>query len=157
SAEVVADPTALPVMLQRAHQELATRAREAAAAGELLDPARDLPRLVRRVERSVPAEALARAALELVESPPIHAPLFASYAEMTIGEPDHARAAVFVVRAAQLCDDAVFDGLDELLAAFDRAVLVLNLDEGARELSRTGELAASPEHEDPARLVAALE
>src|SRR6185503_695038 len=72
-------------------------------------------------------------------------------------EPDHARAGVFVVRASQLCDGAVFDGIEELLSTFERLVLVLNLDEAARELSPGGEAVPSPEREDPARLFAAFE
>src|SRR6185436_9009134 len=157
SGEVLNDATALPIVLQRAHHELAARARAAQAAGTLFDPARNLQRAVRRVERAGTAEALARAALELVECPPIHGPLFGGYAEMTIGEPDHARAGVFVVRASQLCDGAVFDGIEELLSTFERLVLVLNLDEAARELSPGGEAVPSPEREDPARLLAAFE
>jgi hypothetical protein len=157
SAEDFADSAALTLVLQRAHHELAARVRETLAVGEVFDPARQLQRAVRRIEREQPAELLERGALELVECPPIHAPLFPSYAEMTLGEPDHARAAVFVVRAAQLCDDAVFDGIEELLAAFERLILVVNLDERARELSRAGELASSPEREDPARLITAFE
>lgn len=155
--EAVPDPDALRLLLQRSHGELVTRVREVRAAGEAFDPARHHQGAVRRVERARPAGPLASGALELVECPPIHGPLFPSYAEMMIGEPDHARAAVFVVRAAQLCDDAVFDGIEELLAAFERLILVVNLDERGRELSRAGELAASPEREDPARLVAAFE
>ncbi len=157
SSEDLADPAALALVLQRAHHELAARVRATLAAGEAFDPARQLQHAVRRVEREHAAELLARGALELVECPPIHAPLFPSYAEMTLGEPDHARAGILVVRANQLCDDAVFDGIEELLAAFERLILVINLDERARELSRAGELAASPEREDPTRLIAAFE
>jgi hypothetical protein len=155
--EELGDLPALRLALQRAHHELAARVREVHCDGEVFDPARHLQRAVRRIERAQPAELLAQGALELVECPPIHAPLFPSHAEMLIGEPDHARAGVFVVRAAQLADDAVFDGIEELLAAFERLILVVNLDERARDLSRAGELAASPEREDPGRLIAAFE
>jgi hypothetical protein len=156
-AETLSEPSALALVLKRAHGELAVRAREVRAAGEAFDPARHLLTAVRRVERIQPAPPLAHGALELVECPPIHGPLFPSYSEMLIGEPDHARAGVFVLRAAQLADDAVFDGIEELLASFERLVLVVNLDERARELSRAGELAPSAEREDPGRLVAAFE
>ncbi len=157
SFETLADPGSLRVVLQRAQGELVASVRAARARGEAFDPARHLLSAVRRVQRALPAEPLARAALELVESPSVHAPLFPSYAEMLIGEPDHARAAVFVLRAAQLADEAAFDGIEELLGTFERVVLVLNLDERARELSRAGELVASLEREDPARLIAAFE
>lgn len=155
--EIVSDPGVLRLVLQRAHAELIASVRAARACGEAFDPARHLLSAVRRVECAQPAEPLAQAALELVECPPVHAPLFPSYAEMLIGEPEQARAAVFVVRAAQLADASAFDGIEELLAAFERLVLVLNLDGRGRELSRSGELIASAEREDPARLVAAFE
>lgn len=157
SLETLGDAGALPLVLQRAQVELVASVRAARARGEAFDPARHLQSAVRRVQRTLPAEALVRAALELVESPSLHGPLFPSYSEMRIGEPDHARAAVFVVRAAQLADEAAFDGIEELLEAFERPVLVVNLDERARELSRAGELVASFEREDPARLLAAFE
>jgi hypothetical protein len=153
----VGDVDALRLALQRAQLELVARVRAARARGEAFDPARHLLGAVRCVERAQPAPALERAALELVECPAVHGPLFPSYAEMLIGAPDQARAAVFVVRAAQLADESAFDGIEELLAAFERPLLVLNLDERGRELSRAGELVASLEREDPARLIAAFE
>lgn len=157
STRSLEDPGALRLVLQRAHAELVARVRAVRAGGEPFDAARHLPEALRRVERTLAAPQLASGALELVECPSIHGPLFPSYAETMIGEPDHARAGVFVVRAAQLADDAVFDGIEELLSAFDPLILVVNLDERGRELSAAGELAPSPEREDPARLIAAFE
>ena len=69
SLEALGDPGALRVVLQRAHAELVAGVRAARARGEAFDPARHLQSAVRRVERTLPAEPLARAALELVECP----------------------------------------------------------------------------------------
>jgi hypothetical protein len=157
SATSVVDPAGLALALRRAHLELAARARAVRAAGEVFDPPRHLPRALRRLERTLLAPALAQAALELIEFPSVHGPLFAGYEEMGLGEPERAAAAVFVVRAAQLADDTVFDGVEELLQRFQPLFLVLNVDARAKELGSEGELVASQEVRDPARLVAALE
>jgi len=157
STRAPADPAALRLALAHAHAELAVRVRAVRAAGEVFDPPRHLPQAPRRVERTLPAPALARAALELVECPPIHAPLLASYGETWLGEPERARAAVFVVRAAQLADDTVFDGIEELLERFQPLFLVLNVDARARELGPDGELVPAREASEPAALVSAFE
>ncbi|MSR61283.1 MAG: hypothetical protein EXS08_02385 [Planctomycetes bacterium] len=156
-SELVPDPSALALVLQRAHVELCAAVRAVQDRGEPFDAARHLPQALRRSERALCAPLLERSALELVECPPVHGALFPSYAAQLVGEPERARAAVFVVRAAQLCDAATFDGIEDLLAAFERLILVLNLDDRSRELSRAGELVAGPEREDPARLLAAFE
>ncbi|HEX6882079.1 MAG TPA: hypothetical protein VF530_01800 [Planctomycetota bacterium] len=157
SARAPADPAALRLVLDHAHAELAARVRAAHAAGEVFDPPRHLAPAPRRVERTLPSPALAGAALELVECPPVHAPLLASYGETWLGEPERARAAVFVVRAAQLADDTVFDGIEELLERFQPLFLVLNVDARARELGPDGELVPAREASDPAALVSAFE
>ena len=154
--EACADAASLELALAHAHGELAEAARDAAARGEPFDPARALRGAVRRVRRTRPSPALAAAALELCECPPVHAPLFADPGAMLVGESDGARVALFVLRPNQLLDDATFDGLEELLATFGELFLVLDVDGRALELESSGRLVAASEREDPARLLDAF-
>jgi len=147
---------ALELTLQRAQLELAQAARRARAAGELFEGAR-LAGTVRCIERELPAPALEQGALELVECPPIHGPLFSSYAEMLVGEAQGSRAAVFVLRVPQLWDEAVLDGIEELLEAFGDLLIVVNLDAGARDLTPGGEPRTGEELEEPLRLLESFE
>jgi len=154
--EAAPDAASLELALAHAHGELSEAARDAAARGEPFDPARNLRAAVRRVRRTRPSPAMAAAALELCECPPVHAPLFADHGAMLVGESDGARVALFVLRPNQLCDDASYDGLEELLATFGELFLVLAVDGRALELESSGQLVAAAEREDPARLLDAF-
>ncbi|MEQ1895503.1 MAG: hypothetical protein ABL998_23435, partial [Planctomycetota bacterium] len=90
------DPAGLELGLARRLADLAEAARDAAARGQAFEPARDLPHALRRLTRTRPSAALAHAALELVECPSIHGPLFSTYGAMLVGEADGARAPVDV-------------------------------------------------------------
>jgi len=154
--EVCADAASLELALAQGHVELSEAVRDAAARGAPFEPAAALRDAVRRVRRTRPSPALGDTAIQLCECPSVHGPLFADHAAMLVGEPDGARVALFVLRPAQLLDEASFDGLEELLGAFDVLFLVLNVDGRALELDSAGQLVAAAEREDPARLLDAV-
>jgi hypothetical protein len=153
---------ALAIELQRSQTELAQVVREARLGAAATGPAatdavQRLQSAVRRVELELPAPALERAALQLFECPPIHGGLFSSYGEMLMGESGGASLAIFVLRVPQLFDPTVFAGFSQLLEAFERLFLVVNLDAASRDLSSEGEVVTGLERSDPLRVVEVFE
>jgi len=157
TSERVPEQASLRLALQRVHADLAQAARATRAKGENFEPARHLRGAVRRVDRQLASEHLERTSVELVECPALTGPLFQTYSSMLVGESDGARAALFVARASQLCDDGVLFGFDQLLELFERVLVVVNLDGRAKDLDPTGALVPGAEGEDPLRLLEAFE
>ncbi len=157
SAVEASNMTALQIHLQRSQAELAQATRAARARGEAFDGARDLPSAARRIELALPADVLERAAAQLIECPPMHGPLFPGYGSMLMGESGGPAVAVFVLRVTQLFDPTALAGFDELLEAFERLFLVVNLDAASRDLASDGEVVIGLERSDPLRVVEVFE
>jgi len=153
--EAFPEPTGLETFLQRARDELLEALRAAREAGRELDPVRDLPRGVRRVDLQRPDEALAGSGVVLVEVP---APR--DGVRFDDGDPGRGGdvvAAVFVARADHPEPAGLRRELGRLLERHPHVTLVLNLDPSRRDLAPDGALVPCAPCADPAAAVEAFE
>ena len=144
-------------LLDRAHQELAATLREAEDVGRDLNPIRDLPQAIRRIDIRMPASPLAESGAMLVDTPGLYTRMRFGYDSMAREFRDKAASAIFVVKTENLFLEQIYDEFSDLLRLFSRIFLVVNLDTQKRDLGPDGQLAPSLEQIDPERIVEAFE
>ena len=151
------DPSALYGHVNGAHEDLASRLREAEAADIEFDPSRHFQDAIRKVDVRLPAGDLAQSGAVLVDTPGLYSRMKFGYDRMTKEFRDSASCAIFVVKSDNLFLEQVFEEFEDLLELFSRIFLVVNLDTTKTDLSPDGSLVPSLEQEDPLRIIDAFE
>ncbi|MFP6665517.1 MAG: dynamin family protein [Deltaproteobacteria bacterium] len=144
-------------LLAIAHAELAAELRHAEEQGRDLDPERDLPGAIRRIDVRMPAPPLAESGAMLVDTPGLYSRMKFGYDLMAREFRDKAASAIFVVKTDNLFLEQIFDEFTDLLGLFSRIFLVVNLDSSKRDLVPGGALAPSLEQVEPGKIVEAFE
>ncbi|MGD2016865.1 MAG: GTPase domain-containing protein [Planctomycetota bacterium] len=151
------EPAALYGHVNGAHEELASKLREAEAADIEFDPSRHYQDAIRKVDVRLPAGDLAQSGAVLVDTPGLYSRMKFGYDRMTKEFRDSASCAIFVVKSDNLFLEQVFEEFEDLLELFSRIFLVVNLDTTKSDLSPDGSLVPSLEQEDPLRIIDAFE
>ena len=112
---------------------------------------------LRRVDVSVTNPEMKESRVRFVECPASANPLFENWADLLMGSHAGPGVAVFCVRAETLFHGGAFDGIEDLLALFERVFVVVNVDGASRDLSEHGEVVAGLAVNAPTRLVEAFE
>lgn len=143
--------------LEKAHQGLARRLREADATGKPFNPAQDFTEAVRRIDFTMPAPYLRESGTILVDTPGLYTKMKYNYGQLTRDFRDTAACAVFVVKTDNLFFEQVFEEFADLLEIFSRVFLVVNIDSSKQDLGPDGSLRPALEQQDPKRIVEAFE
>jgi len=143
-------------VVQQAHSDLMATIRSVEDDGEAFDPAIHMPQAIRTIDVRLPTGDLSESGAVLVDTPGLYSRMKFGYDRLTRDFRNAAACAIFIVKTDNLFLEQVFDEFHELLDLFSRVFLIVNLDTTKQDLTPSGQLVPSLEHNDPGRIIDAF-